>query len=112
MVSQMNDGNKKHDGLEQKEVRDFLAKEFREAWFLGSTSVKYAQEQYEKAKKQLEDAKRCEALEQIIKNQGWGWFDVSEYERYFKDEYFDFIGTEKEHKQYIKNTSGEESDEL
>lgn len=100
---QMNDGNKKHEGLEQKEVRDFLAKEFKVAFNKGSCGVEFAQKFYDEAKEQLEYAKRRDALEQIIKTHGWDWFDVSDYEKYISSEYFDFIGTKKEVKTYIKD---------
>ena len=99
----MIDGKKKHEGLEQKDVRDFLAKQMKDVWGSGFIPVKYAEEQFQKAKHNLEMARNGHALKNIIENLGWDEHDVSDYEKYYPDTYFAFIGTEEEYRKYIED---------
>lgn len=101
---QMIDGKKKHDGLEQKDVRDFLAKQMRDVWGFRWLSLDFAEKKFEEAKHQLEMSRQDNALRSILEKFGWEEHDVSDYEKYVSTEYFSFIGTEEEVKGYIEYT--------
>lgn len=91
-----------HNGLKDKEIRDFLAKELNEVEYFGLISIDYVQKQIKELQKSLENARRYEAIKSLIEKNGWNDFDISEVIIYNEKKYFPFIGTEEEYDEFVK----------
>lgn len=101
-----------HDGLDKKEIRDFLSKQYQKEgrecnW---SSDIEFLEKELEKHKKMLESAYTFKGIKHLINIQGWRNFDVSDnIENYDKDNYFEFIGTDEEFKNLLnkQKTTGD-----
>jgi ribosomal protein S20 len=93
-----------HDGLENSEIRTYLSKTLHTTMHNGAFggSEEYIKEQIEKLQKQLEQVKIRMAIEQLIKQNGWKWWDISDEISYDPKTYFDFVGTPEEFKTFMK----------
>ncbi len=106
-----------HNGLSEKEVRDYLSKQYQKEGYKcnWNPDVKFLEKELERHKKMLEAANIFNGIKALIKLQGWKTFDVfDEISDYEDDEdiYFEFMGTEEEFKVFIEklkkeNTYGE-----
>lgn len=84
-----------HNGLEDNNVRDFLAKNLGFG-YVGS--VKHLESQIQQLQKELEQAKKYEAILTLVNLNGWSEWDVSDQISDYKPgEYFPFLGTEDEY---------------
>ena len=81
-----------HEGLDQSEVRNFLAHQLAEAW--GSQSAKNMKDLSERQIKNLEHKK---AVLILIEKMGWEEFDVSEMTTKDMAWWWSFIGTKEEY---------------
>lgn len=89
-----------HQGLEDKEVRDLLAEQFRKTGW--TASVNYSVAWYEKEIVRLQTklalARWHVTINKIATEYGWRFFDISdEYADYDPNCCLDFVGTEEEH---------------
>lgn len=86
-----------HDGLDNKEVRDFLAHWSYREGFLGRYSeIEYLEKELEKIKERLIHCKNHKAILTLIESNGWTDFDLDDIIPYNKDTYFPFVGTKEE----------------
>lgn len=103
--------NEIHDGLDKKEIRDFLAKEFNKVPCSGN--IEEAQKELSEAQKRLDGIIKRRVIERLISDNKWNIFDISDdIEDYKPGTFFQFVGTEEEYKKLminIKGTSGEEN---
>jgi len=83
-----------HNGLDKKEIRDFLSSKLEESKI--SSSVKQIEKEIMELQSQLKMAKIKEATIELIKLCNWKYHDVSDLVPYNEKEYFDFIGTDEE----------------
>ena len=84
-----------HEGLDKKEIRDFLGKQFNKVDFVNS--IKIAEEKLKEAELNLKNARIREGIIEIIKEFGWWYFDDSDIiENYNEETFTYFIGTEEE----------------
>lgn len=106
-----------HIGLDQSEVRDFLAQQLENTW---NTSPKpenmpspntmeildwailSAKNAGKLAAAQVKNLEEKKAVNILIKKMGWQEFDVSEMTTKDMDSWWSFIGTEEEYKQQFK----------
>ena len=87
----------KHAGLPDSNIRDFLAKQLGHGY---EGCVEDLKERIAELQKQLEIAKSSQAALDLLKPNGWYWFDVSDdIEDYKYSEYFPFLGTQEEYDQ-------------
>ncbi len=112
-----------HEGLPQKEVRDFLSIQMVKAYHEEGLNKKVttnhrdfddtfewakndARQQIKYLKKHIENIGNKQAIIILIENNGWKEHDVSDENIHNDTEYrlaMNFIGTDEEHKQLIKN---------
>lgn len=87
-----------HKGLDKQEIRDFLAKQLRDASKDGGmVPSEYLEKEIAKLQATLKTSKTREATLQLIKICGWDWYDTSDYVLYNSETYFDFIGSKEEY---------------
>jgi hypothetical protein len=94
-----------HEGLTDKEIRDYLAQELNKCRFGGSEQMLIILEKKHKALlKEIEDCKKSIVLNKLIKSNGWKDHDVSDYviNENINDFCPPFIGTEEEYNEFIK----------
>lgn len=110
--------SKIHEGLENKEIRDFLSMSIVKSFATESSNkkvyvdyrdenflVKNAEAEVAFWTKQLEICRERSAITTIIKNNGWNEFDVSDETENDIIEYrmkMNFIGTESEYDDLLK----------
>lgn len=86
-----------HNGLDKKEIRDFLSKQSRREGFLGRHSeIEYLEKELERIKERLIHCRNHKAIITLIESIGWESFDLDDIVPYNKDTYFPFIGTKEE----------------
>lgn len=83
-----------HKGFPRAEIRDFLSSTYERTWTLDT--VCFLEEQIEKLHGELDTAKKHQAAFQLIENQGWKTWDISDEVPYNSCTYFPFVGTEEE----------------
>ena len=84
----------KHAALSSSDIRDFLAKQIGDGY---EGEVEHIKGRIVVLQKELEIAKRSQAVLDLMKGRGWEQFDVSnDIEDYKYDEYFPFVGTKEE----------------
>ena len=99
-----------HDGLDKKEIRDYLAKTKHKENLAGHFSnVEYLEKEMEDLKRRIEHAKTVRAVCDIIKSIGWKEFDISGIVPYKSETYFVFIGTDEEYAKLVERAKAEES---
>lgn len=98
-----------HAGLDQKEVRDFLAKEMAKSCIPHNTkipigsldpldwAIEHAKNARDLADIQIRNLELRKAILILIKKMGWEEFDISDYVTLDFDMYLNFVGTKKEH---------------
>jgi predicted nuclease with TOPRIM domain len=86
----------KHDGLEKKDLRDFVAKTLKE-----NNCFFEEQEDVIKKIRELEETlkkiKIRDSMRELMNALKWENFDVSDFVDYYYETYFDFIGTKQEY---------------
>ncbi len=98
-----------HNGLDKKEIRDFLAQLTHKESFLGRLSeINFLEKELEKIKERLIHCKNHKATLTLIELNGWKKFDLSDVIPYNKDTYFPFVGTEKEFELFMKRMVNEQ----
>ena len=86
-----------HKGFEKQEIRDFLAKQYREGMMNSTGSVEQLQKRINQLKEELEYAKQSEAARALMTTLGWKPYDIERViSDYDSNSYFPFVGTEKE----------------
>lgn len=111
-----------HQGLEHAHVRDFLAKSFIDAYKEGITdntpieftgdsfqnALSYAQKDLKNAERRVNSIRMGMAVRELMKNEGWSEFDVSDETQKHPDDQLSwgFIGTEEEYGQFLAKISG------
>lgn len=101
-----------HNGLDKKEIRDYLSKTLHKEFMEGySDSVEYFEKQIKELEAMLEHAKIVRAIIQLIELNGWSEFDVSGLIKWNKETYFSFVGTEKEYEKLVKKIKKENENE-
>lgn len=86
-----------HNHLDQKEIRDYLARQYhRTLWISSGEKAEDLEEQIARLQERLEAARQFRAIREIMRLQGWSAMDISNEIPYDKKTYFDFIGTEEE----------------
>jgi len=99
------DTNETHEGLTDKETRDYMAKELTKCSFGGTErTLVILENTLQNLLKDIEDCKTSIVLNKLVKSKGWGDFDVSDYVTNENPNEFckPFIGTEEEHKVFLK----------
>ena len=96
-----------HDKLDKKEIRNFLSKELIIAEFRAFSTVDFYEEQIKELNESLVEAKKRDAINLLVEEQGWETFDISDEIGYKKDSYFNFIGTKKEYQQLMNDINNE-----
>src|SRR5574337_1063376 len=92
-----------HNGLDKKEIRDFLGQCERREGILGrSSEIEDLEKELERIEERLVHCKNHLAIETLIELNGWQLFDISDDIPYDKYTYFPFIGTEKEFELLMK----------
>lgn len=87
----------KHAALPSSNIRDFLGKQLG---FGYEGEVENIKARIADLHIELEAAKRSQAARDLIKLNGWEYFDVSDdVEDYKSGEYFSFVGTQEERDQ-------------
>jgi hypothetical protein len=99
-----------HQGLSEKEIRDYLATMTTLCYDEGAyvegayVDIEIARREFATAQKRLEASERLQALKSLTAKQGWAHFDVSDNVADFDGRsatgtrrYMGFIGTNKEH---------------
>ena len=87
----------KHAALPNSNVRDFLARQLGHGY---EGEVENIKARIADLHIELEAAKRSQAARDLIKLNGWEYFDVSDdVEDYKSGEYFSFVGTQEERDQ-------------
>lgn len=96
-----------HKDLSETEVRNFLAKQYQRTLFQGVIfgSVSRLEKELKELQKALDEAKAHDAVRQLIHNQGWAAWDVSDEVPYNRNTYFPFVGTEEEYEALLKAIS-------
>lgn len=83
-----------HAGFDLKEIRDFLAKS---ADFVTDEYIAALEFNLKQAEERLKEARLQKAAFDLVRQQGWEMFDVSDdVEDYSKEKYFNFVGTKKD----------------
>jgi len=83
-----------HAGFDKKEIRDFLAKS---ADFVTDDYIAALEFNIKQAEEKLKEAKLQKAAFDLVLQQGWTMFDVSDdVEDYSPERYFYFVGTTEE----------------
>ncbi len=101
-----------HDGLDKKEIRDYLAKARHKEAMGGYTSnVEWFEKQVKEFEVMLEHAKIVRAINQLIESNGWKEFDVSEHVKWSHETYFSFMGTQEEYETLVEKIKKENKDE-
>jgi len=86
-----------HNGLDKKEIRDFLAQwSYREGFLGRGSEIEYLEKQLEEIKERLIHCRNHKAVLSLIESNGWKDFDLDTLVPYNHDTYFPFVGTEKE----------------
>jgi len=111
-----------HEGLPEKEIRDFLSSSINDLIFPEKTddklsfdnygysySIAHCKQQIEFYQKELKRFESLSAVQTLVKNKGWEEFDVSEWvERTnLKGLCRNFIGTEEEYEKFMKTNKFE-----
>ena len=87
-----------HNGLEQAEIRNFLAKELHKCLLAGGfDNIERVQNEIKRLNALLEECKKYEAIRLMMSSLGWSDYDVSEDVIYNVNTYFPFIGSEEEY---------------
>ena len=98
-----------HTGLDQKEVRDFLAKEMAKTCIPHKSktpngsldpldwAIEGAKNARDLAERQIRDLEIRKAILHLIKKMGWDEFDVSDYVTLDFDMYLNFVGTQEDY---------------
>lgn len=97
-------GEEIHNGLDKKEIRDFLGVEVGECW--DASAPDFIKEEIVKLEKRLERAKKKQALIALMNHLGWQDFDVSDYTKKTRDVWMQFIGTQEEFDEFMKQFEG------
>ncbi len=95
-----------HNGLDKKEIRDFLAKsrakEGNSCSYMKLDTIQIMEKQIIKLQEYIQHIKNLDAIETLIKINDWKNFDVSDdVTKYNPETYFEFLGTEEEFKELI-----------
>lgn len=97
-----------HNGLNKKEIRDFLAQYIHKERFLGRYSeIEYLEKELERIKERLVHCRNHKAVLTLIESNGWKDFDLDIIVPYNEDTYFPFIGTKEEFKALEKRAKKE-----
>lgn len=97
-----------HNGLDKKEIRDFLSQWSRREGFKGTSSeIEYLEKELEKIKERLIHCINHRAVLTLIESNGWKEFDLSDDIPYNKDTYFGFVGTKEEFDLFMKKLVNE-----
>ena len=96
-----------HKGYSQSEIRDFLSQGLEASRIGGGIGVKYIEGEIERFQILLRDAKKYEAIIQLIEDKNWEEWDIEDIIPYDRETYFSFIGTEEEYNKLIKNLKEE-----
>lgn len=84
-----------HQGMDKKEIRDFLAKELQKGF--AEAPIEFLENEIKRLQECLERSKKYEACMTLIRQNGWEIFDISDdIADYHKETYFPFVGTEEE----------------
>jgi hypothetical protein len=87
-----------HNGLDKKEIRDFLAKQLGRYSYDGEVDA--IKKRIDDLQADLERAKRSKAARDLIALNGWQIFDISDdIDDYDTIKYFEFVGTQEERDQ-------------
>lgn len=84
-----------HQGLEQQEIRDLLARQLRGLWLV-SSNPEGIQGRIKQLEIELEQAKTKVGILALIKHLGWEEWDVSDEVSDYGEHYFPFLGTRTE----------------
>ena len=98
-----------HREFTQQEIRDFLSQELEASRIGGGIGVKYIEGEIERFQVLLRDAKKYEAIIQIIEDKNWKEWEISEDIPYDRENYFPFIGTKEEYNKLMKILKKEEN---
>ena len=112
-----------HEGLDQQEVRNFLAHQLAEAWnthprpiSTGKPSddildkaISSAKDARDLAERQIKNLEHKKAVVILVEKMGWKEFDVSEMTIKDGAWWWSFIGTEEEYKETFNIESHEEN---
>ena len=95
-----------HKNLNKQEMRDFIGKIYFNK--TGEYYIKYLESQILELTENLKKARITMGIQQLCDELKWKGFDISdEIENYNKENYFSFIGTEKEYQSLIKKINNE-----
>ena len=103
-----------HEGLSQKEIRDFLAQQLRQGERKGGlTSREDVEDQIRRLQVLLKSIKKVEMMRTLIEEKGWKEWDASDYILYDRESYFPFVGTEEEYNKFLElvKKRGKEDDQ-
>lgn len=101
-----------HNGLKNKEIRDYLSKTRHKEYRGGYTdNVEWFEKQIKEFEVMLEHAKIVRAINQLIESNRWEEFDVSELIEWNHETYFSFIGTQEEYEMLIEKIKKENENE-
>jgi hypothetical protein len=110
-----------HTGFDQKEVRDFLAKQMSKSqkprkekkrsnpnsMSTFDWAIESAERVRDLAINQIRDLETRKAIRTLILNMGWEEYDPSDHVDLDTDMYWGFVGTEEEYGQLLKNIEDE-----
>lgn len=101
-----------HNGLDKKEIRDFLAKmrikEGSSCNYMPLEVISTLEKQIIHNQEVILNIKAYSAINELIKSCGWNTFDVSnDISKYDPKTYFEFIGTDEEFKTLEKKVKKE-----
>ncbi len=86
-----------HNGLDKKEIRNFLGQWIWREGLLGRASeIEYLEKVIERIKEKLIHCRNHQAVTTLIESNNWENFDSSEIVPYKSETYFPFIGTKEE----------------
>jgi hypothetical protein len=90
-----------HDHLSDKEVRDYLSREYQKS-IVGIDSVEWIQKEIERLQNIMEISLIRQAVKKLIDDRGWQVFDISDKIPYNRETYFDFVGTVEEYENLLR----------
>lgn len=100
-----------HNGLDKKEIRDFLSQWKRREGLIGRASeIGFIESEIKELQERLIHCKNHLGITSLIESNGWKEFDVSDDVPYDKDTYFSFLGTEEEFKKFCDKIIQEQLD--
>lgn len=124
--------NEMHNGLEDKELRDFFSKSMYEAYWHRKSrkseirrreddllqyegldyTIQRAKLEIEVREVEIEAAEKMKAITKLIKERGWEEWDMSEYVKNSQaDMWMNFIGTSEDHLDLLAKVMPEQEKE-